>query len=131
MIDLGAARKNRTKVRQMLSSRNPKLGDEFDELLKLDESHRAIMIEVEVMRAKRNAASQEISQAMAAKDQAKADQLKAEVSELKSRMIAKEAALAESETSIRIAALSIPNIPHESVPAGKRRDRESRRPDLG
>ena len=119
MIDLGAARKNRTKVRQMLSSRNPKLGDEFDELLKLDESHRAIMIEVEVMRAKRNSASQEISQAMAAKDQAKADQLKAEVSELKSRMIAKEAALAESETSIRIVALSIPNIPHESVPAGR------------
>lgn len=119
MIDLGAARKSPAKVRQALSSRNPKLGAAFDELIKLDESHRAIMIEVEAMRAQRNASSSEIGKAMAAKDLAKAEQLKAAVSELKARMTDKEAALLEAEKLIKAAAMSIPNIPHESVPIGK------------
>ena len=79
MIDLGGARKNSAKVRAALASRNPKLGAAFDELLKLEESHRAIMIEVEAMRAQRNAASQQIGKAMAAKDTTTADKLKAEV----------------------------------------------------
>lgn len=119
MIDLGAARKNPAKVRAALASRNPKTGVLFDELLKLDESHRSILNEVEEMRAKRNAASSEIGKAMAAKDQAKADALKAQVSELKGRMTDKEAALAESEKTIKAAALGIPNAPHFSVPLGK------------
>ncbi len=119
MIDLGGARKNAVKVRQALASRNPKLGAAFDELLKLDEAHRAIMIEVEDMRAKRNFSSSEIGKAVAAKDTAKADKLKAEVSELKGRMTDKEAALLESEKIIRDAAMRMPNIPHESVPVGK------------
>lgn len=119
MIDLGGARKNSARVRAALASRNPKLGAAFDELMKLDEGHRAIMIEVEAMRAQRNAASQAIGKAMAAKDTATADKLKAEVSELKSRMTDKEAALLVSEKLIGDAAMSIPNIPHESVPVGK------------
>ena len=119
MIDLGGARKNTAAVRQALSSRNPILGIAFDELMKLDESHRAIMIEVEAMHAQRNASSQEIGKAMAAKDLAKAEQLKAVVSELKARMTDKEAALLVSEKLIRDAAMSIPNIPHSSVPVGK------------
>lgn len=119
MIDLGGARKNSAKVRAALSSRNPKLGAAFDELLKLDEAHRALLLEVEDMRAKRNAASQQIGKAMAAKDTATAEKLKAEVSELKGRMTDKEAALLVAERLIRDAAMSIPNIPHDSVPVGK------------
>ena len=96
MIDLGGARKDSAKVRAALSSRNPKLGAAFDELLRLDESHRSLLKEVEDMRAERNASSQEIGKAMAAKDQAKADGLKAKVAALKARMTDKEAALLES-----------------------------------
>ncbi len=119
MIDLSAARKNSAKVRQALSNRNPKLGAAFDELLKMDEAHRAILNEVETLRAKRNASSQEIGKAMAAKDMAKADSLKAEVAVLKTTMTDKETALAESEKTIKAAAMNLPNAPHESVPVGK------------
>lgn len=119
MIDLNSARKNEAKVRQALSSRNQRIGTAFDELLKVDETHRTLLKEVEDMRAQRNASSQEIGKAMAAKDAAKADRLKAEVSELKIRMMEKEAALAESEKVIRSAAMLLPNLPHESVPVGK------------
>jgi seryl-tRNA synthetase len=118
MIDLGAARKNAEKTRKALANRNPKLGAAFDELLKLDESHRALLNEVEAMRGKRNALSQEIGKAMAAKDPAKADSYKAEVAELKNVMAAKEASLAESEKTIKAAAMNLPNIPHETVPVG-------------
>lgn len=119
MIDLGAARKNADKVRAALLSRNARAAASFDELLQLDEGHRALLKEVEDMRAKRNASSQEIGKAVAAKDNAKVAELKAAVSELKNRMTDKETALSESEKTITAAAMSIPNVPHESVPVGK------------
>lgn len=119
MIDLHAARKAPDAARAALGRRNPKLAAAFDELLKLDESHRALLNEVEAMRGKRNAASQEIGKAMAAKDTAKADALKAEVAALKTTMTEKEAALAESEKTIKAASMSLPNLPHPSVPSGK------------
>ena len=119
MIDLPAARKNAAKSRRSLSTRNPNLAVAFDELLAIDETHRALLKEVEDMRARRNAASQEIGKAMAAKDAAKAERLKEAVAELKSLMTEKEAELAVSEPSIKAAAMNLPNLPHESVPVGK------------
>jgi seryl-tRNA synthetase len=117
--DLGLLRKDPAAARARLSSRQPRWGAELDALLKLDESHRALLKEVEDLRARRNAASQEIGKAKAAKDEAKAIALMAEVGKLKTDMPSKEAALAESEKAIRAAALELPNLPHASVPVGK------------
>ena len=119
MNDLGLLRKDPAAARARLSSRQPRWGAELDALLKLDESHRALLKEVEDLRARRNAASQEIGKAKAAKDEAKAIALMAEVGKLKTDMPSKEAALAESEKAIRAAALELPNLPHASVPVGK------------
>ncbi len=119
MIDLGSARKDAVKIRGALLSRNPRTAAAFDELLKLDEGHRALLKEVEDMRAKRNASSQEIGKAVAAKDNVKVTELKAAVSDLKVKMTDKEKSLSESEKTIAAAAMSIPNVPHESVPLGK------------
>jgi seryl-tRNA synthetase len=117
--DLGLLRKDPGAARRALSSRHPRWAGELDALLKLDESHRALLKEVEDLRSKRNAASQEIGKAKAAKDETKAAALMAEVGKLKTEMPAKEAALAESEKAIRAAALELPNLPHASVPVGK------------
>jgi seryl-tRNA synthetase len=119
MNDLTALRKDPAAARRALSSRHPRWADALDALFKLDESHRAILKEVEDLRARRNAASQEIGKAKAAKDEAKAQALMAEVGKLKADMPAREAALAESEKAIRAAALDLPNVPHPSVPVGK------------
>jgi seryl-tRNA synthetase len=119
MNDLGLLRKDPDSARRALSSRHPRWAGELDALLKLDESHRALLKEVEDLRARRNAASQEIGKAKAAKDEARAAALMAEVGKLKADMPAKEAALAESEKTIRAAALELPNLPHASVPVGK------------
>ena len=119
MNDLSVLRKDPDAARRALSSRQPRWAGELDALLKLDESHRALLKEVEDLRSKRNAASQEIGKAKAAKDEAKAAALMAEVGKLKTEMPAKESALAESEKAIRAAALELPNLPHSSVPVGK------------
>ncbi len=119
MNDLGLIRKDPAAARRALASRHPRWAEALDALLKLDESHRALLKEVEELRARRNAASQEIGKAKAAKDEAKAAALMAEVGSLKAEMPARESALAESEKAIRAAALELPNLPHASVPVGR------------
>ena len=54
-----------------------------DELIALDEQRRAHLAKLQEAQARRNAASKEIGKAMAQKDQATADKLKAEVADLK------------------------------------------------
>ena len=55
-------------------------------LLALDDVRRAAIAKSQAAQERRNAASKEIGQAMAAKDFANADALKAEVAELKTRL---------------------------------------------
>ncbi len=119
MNDLSALRKDPAAARAALTSRHPRWAEALDALLKLDESHRAVLKEVEDLRAKRNASSQEIGKAKASKDEARAQALMAEVGRLKAEMGSKEAALAEAEKAVRAAALDLPNLPDAGVPVGK------------
>jgi seryl-tRNA synthetase len=118
MNDLNVLRKDPAAAAR-LASRHPRWAGAVDALLKLDETHRALLKEVEDMRARRNAASQEIGKAKAAKDETKASALMAEVGKLKAEMTDREAALAVAEKAVRVAALDLPNVPHASVPVGK------------
>ncbi len=119
MNDLAFLRKDPTAARHGLESRNPRWAQSLERLLLLDESHRAALKEVEDMRARRNAASQEIGKAKAAKDEQKASQVMEEVARLKTAMAEKERHLSALEEQLRAAALEIPNIPHSSVPPGR------------
>ncbi len=119
MNDLGSIRKDAARAKKGLRERNPKWEAALDALLALDEKHRALMTEVEAMRAKRNASSQEIGKAKASKDEAKAAALMAEVGALKTAMAEKEPQLAALDAEVRAAALELPHVPHESVPVGK------------
>ena len=88
-------------------------------LLTLDDARRAAIGRAQAAQERRNAASKEIGAAMKAKDADKAEALKAEVAELKTKM-----ADYEAEEKAAIAALdkelaAIPNTPLESVPDGK------------
>src|SRR6185437_5959318 len=60
-------------------------------LIKLDETRRALITKLEQAQARRNAASKEIGQAKAKKDEATASKLMAEVAELKTLIPAMEA----------------------------------------
>jgi seryl-tRNA synthetase len=122
MNDPKILRGDTASVQKSLSSRNERFLPVLEKYLKLDEEHRALLQDVEVMRAKRNESSKAIGKAMAAKEKDEAERLKKEVSELKAQMTDKESALSPMKAEVRDLLLSIPNLPHSSVPVGKSED---------
>lgn len=87
-------------------------------LIKLDEARRAAVQAAEQAQARRNAASKEIGDAKKAKDNARAEALMAEVTELKTTMPALDAAVKEADEALRTALSEIPNLPLPEVPEG-------------
>jgi seryl-tRNA synthetase len=72
----------------------------------------------EQAQARRNAASKEIGDAKKAKDNARAEALMAEVTELKTTMPALDAAVKEADEALKKALSEIPNLPLAEVPEG-------------
>lgn len=89
------------------------------EILAIDEKSRAIKTELQVGQARRNEASKLIGQAMAAKDTATAEALKAEVATLKDRLPALEAEDRETGEALNAMLAAIPNLPADDVPEGE------------
>jgi seryl-tRNA synthetase len=72
----------------------------------------------EQAQARRNAASKEIGEAKKAKDNARAEALMAEVTELKTTMPALDAAVKAADEALKKALSEIPNLPLSEVPEG-------------
>ncbi|MDE1976531.1 MAG: serine--tRNA ligase [Elusimicrobia bacterium] len=120
MIDPALLRKNPEAARAGLKSRGGAALPVLEEWLRLDARHRESLKSVEEARAKINALSKEIGKAKAAKDEAKAAALMAEVAEAKAAAGGGEDGAAEKiSAALRQASLELPNLPHESVPVGK------------
>jgi seryl-tRNA synthetase len=119
MHDIRAIRANPEHLKAAMRRRHkPEEAAKVDEIVSLDETYRARLTEKETLLARRNAASKEIGQAMAAKDMAKAEALKAEVAAGKERLTALEAETGTLEAQIRDLLAGIPNIPKDEVPEG-------------
>jgi seryl-tRNA synthetase len=88
-------------------------------LIDLDERRRAAITRSEVAQARRNAASKEIGQAKAKKDDATASALMAEVATLKETMPALEAEQKKLGDELDKELAQIPNLPNDDVPDGK------------
>ena len=86
----------------------------IDEVLEADEARRALLAEVEELRARQNAASKEIGRAAPEERPAKI----AAAAALKDDLAALEPRLAEAEARVRELALQVPNPAHPSVPDG-------------
>jgi seryl-tRNA synthetase len=87
-------------------------------LIALDDARKAAVGVLQAAQERRNAASKEIGQAMAAKDGARADALKAEVAALKDRMSEAEATEKTASADLTAALEVIPNLPLPEVPVG-------------
>jgi seryl-tRNA synthetase len=88
-------------------------------LLALDEERRANLTRLEGLLARRNAASKEIGQAKAQKDEAKASALMAEVAKLKEEVPTLEAEVKRIDAELEAKLAGIPNVPLAEVPDGK------------
>src|SRR5690349_7337758 len=88
-------------------------------LLAVDDRRRAAIQKAQAAQERRNALSKEIGQAMAAKDQARAEALKAEVAALKDQVPALEAEEKAIIAELDALLAAIPNTPLDEVPVGK------------
>ena len=119
MLDIKLIREKPDFVRQRLATRGA--GDEarIDELLKLDEQRRKILVEVESLKAQRNRVSREIGALMGQKKISEAETKKTETRELGDKISALDKQAVEIEVSRGTLMLQLPNLPHESVAIGK------------
>jgi seryl-tRNA synthetase len=89
-----------------------------DNLLKLDDARRAAIFAAQEVQEKRNALSKQIGQAMAAKDTARAEALKAEVAALKKKLNSFENEETFRKDELEKALANVPNMPLAGVPDG-------------
>jgi seryl-tRNA synthetase len=94
------------------------LAPEAAALIVLDDRRRSAIAELQALQERRNAASKEIGQAKAKKDEARSSALMSEVSAIKERMPKEEAALKAIERELHETLAGIPNIPQDDVPVG-------------
>ncbi|NPV43711.1 MAG: serine--tRNA ligase [Firmicutes bacterium] len=115
MLDIKLVRNNPELIREAVKKRGEEI--DLDGFLKLDEKRRELLYEVEQLKSQRNTVSQEIGrlkqQGLDAEDKVL---LMREVSQ-KIKDIDEE--IKEVEKEIGEFLLTIPNIPHETVPVGE------------
>ena len=117
MLDIKWIRENPEDLDKALAKRGA--GPLSSELIALDEKRRENVGKVQAAQERRNAASKEIGKAMAEKDAATADKLKAEVSELKNFLAEAEEEERRLVKELNDALSTIPNVPLGDVPLGK------------
>lgn len=117
MHDIKSIRENPERFDAGLAKRG--LEPQAAELITLDADYRSIVTESQQAQARRNEASKAIGAAKAQKDEAKAQELMAEVATLKDRMaeLDEKGDVLGKALNDRLAAL--PNIPADDVPEGE------------
>src|SRR5262245_25334581 len=116
MLDIRWIRENPEALDRALMDRRaePAAG----RLIALDEARRAAITKAQELETRRNAASKEIGQAKAKKDEARASALMAEVAALKDHMAAAEKAEKDATKALDDELATIPNVPLDDVPVG-------------
>jgi seryl-tRNA synthetase len=116
MHDIKWIRDNPHAFDKALATRG--LDPEAERLIGLDEKRRGLIAELQALQERRNAASKEIGQAKAAKDEARAQALMGEVAGIKERMPQAEADAKALDQELNDALAAIPNLPADDVPEG-------------
>lgn len=114
MLDMKLLRDAPEIVRTALARRRSDLN--LDEILALDAEWRRLTYEWEQLRAEQNRAGDEIARLK--REKQNAAEAIAAMKEVSSRMKALDDARREFEAKLNDLVLTIPNIPHESVPVG-------------
>jgi len=118
MIDIALLRKDIDQVAARLQARGYAL--DVPRFNVLEAQRKAIQTKTETLSASRNAFSKQIGQAKAKGEDASA--LMAQVADLPNQLDAAAAELAQVQSELDDWLATIPNLPHESVPAGASSD---------
>lgn len=119
MLDIKLLRNNFEEVKTKLEKRGEELSG-IDRFQSLDEKRREIIVQVEELKSRRNIVSQEVAQLK--REKKDAEQLILEMREVSDKVKSLDDELRGIETELEELLLTIPNIPHESVPIGDSED---------
>ena len=123
MLQLNFIRENKDTVLAGLGKRNVANAETvIDGVLTLDQKRRDTQRELDDVLAQSNAKASQIGALMKVGDKAAAEAAKAETAELKARSKDLADALRQVEADLQAVLVTIPNIPHSSVPAGRSAD---------
>ena len=115
MLDLKFVVENADKVKAAMKTRSGEY--DVDAAVRLDARRKEILREVEVLKAERNRESAQIAELKKKKEDA--TELIAKMKAVGDKIKELDAALVPVQADLRMAMLSIPNIPDPTVPIGK------------
>lgn len=115
MLDIKFIRENLDLVRKGAEAKGLQVN--LDDIMRLDEQRRKLLQEGEALKAKKNQVSAEIGKMK--KEGGDASQAIAEMDAVKNRIHAIDNELRETEEKLGSLLLTVPNVPHSSVPVGK------------
>lgn len=118
MLQLQAIRGNKDQLVRALKKRNFNAGELLGKVLELDEKRRSIQTRLDSVLAEANKISKEIGGLFKTGKAEEANALKKRSAELKEESKSLGEALNESAKALDDLLYQIPNIPHQSVPAG-------------
>jgi len=119
MLDIKYLRANFEEVKKKLQHRGEDLTD-FDKFEELDKKRRELIAVTEELKSKRNEVSAQI--AVLKREKKDADHLIQEMRNVGEKIKGLDEELRQIEAELEDVLLSIPNIPHESVPVGESED---------
>jgi seryl-tRNA synthetase len=123
VLDIRRIREEPDRVRTSLAVRgNPDLDRAIDRVLELDEARRALVSEVDDMRARRNEVSPRVGDLKREGRHDEAAAIIVEMRELGDRLTELESALGQRDAELTAALQDVPNIPAPDVPAGGETD---------
>ena len=121
MLQVNFIKENRDRVLQGLKIRN--FGEEeltvIDEVITLDEERKQTQTELDTLLSERNSLSKDVGMLYKSGKKEEADGIKAKVMQLKEKIEVLQNKLKEKTEALTNLLYTVPNIPHESVPAGK------------
>lgn len=119
MLTLQYLREQTAEAKTRINKKNPKHVETIDLVLKLDEEGRKAKALMEANQAEANAIAKKIGELMKSGDKAGAETLKAQTAQLKEAGKTLEESYKQLEVQLNEALVTIPNLPHTSVPLGQ------------
>lgn len=117
MLDIKLIRENPDLVKAAMKSRNKDMDALVDEVLAIDVERRELMTITDAMKQEQNAASKQIPQIKKAGGDI--SEIMTRMNEIKEKVKANDAAIAELDKKQKTIMYEFPNVPNSSVPLGK------------
>ena len=115
MLDIKRIRQNPEELITAMANRRNK-GADVSALLALDKQRRELLVEAEALKAQRNTVSAQIPKLKKAGEDTA--ELMAQMKEVAGRIKELDDRLSKMDEELEVMLMSVPNIPHSSVPVG-------------